>query len=126
MKGAHLRARCILTHVRFTTHSIQGRVLFNVRILFKEIRYLLCAKKACLSSTYVGHESMLWQVPVTIATSKNPAAIRFVLDSRSTTVTVEGVGPDDWILVCDIKLLSTGGVLCRDAHEFHVVDKINE
>ena len=27
-----------LTHVRFTTHSIQGRVLFNVRILFKEIR----------------------------------------------------------------------------------------
>ena len=76
--------------------------------------------------SYVGHESMLWQVPVTIATSKNPAAIRFVLDSRSTTVTVEGVGPDDWILVCNIKLLSTGDVLCRDAHEFHVVDKINE
>ena len=51
-----------------------------------------------------------------IATSKNPAAIKFVLDSRLTTVTVEGVGPDDWILVCNIKLLSTGGVLCRDAH----------
>ena len=66
--------------------------------------------------SYVGHESMLWQVPVTIATSKNPAAIKFVLDSRSTTVTVEGVGPDDWILVCSIKLLSTGGILCRDAH----------
>ena len=31
-----------LTHVRFTTHSIQGRVLFNVRILFKEIRYASC------------------------------------------------------------------------------------
>ena len=42
---------------------------------------------------------MLWQVPVTIATSKNPAALKFVLDKSSTTVTVEGVGPDDWILV---------------------------
>ena len=42
---------------------------------------------------------MLWRVPVTIATSKNPAALKFVLDTSSTSVTVEGVGPDDWILV---------------------------
>ena len=42
---------------------------------------------------------MLWRVPVTIATSKNPVALKFVLDSSSTSVTVEGVGPDDWILV---------------------------
>ena len=42
---------------------------------------------------------MVWKVPVTIATSKNPAALKFVLDKGSTTVTVEGVGPDDWILV---------------------------
>ncbi len=42
---------------------------------------------------------MLWQVPVTIATSKNPTAVKFVLESQSTTVTVEGVGQDDWILV---------------------------
>ena len=68
--------------------------------------------------TSVGNESMLWQVPVTIATSKNPAAMKFVLDSRSTTVTVEGVGPDDWILVCDTGLHTIGGVIyksCRDA-----------
>ena len=45
-------------------------------------------------------ESMLWQVPVTIATSKNPEALKFVLDKTSTTITLEGVGPDDWILVC--------------------------
>ena len=43
---------------------------------------------------------MLWQVPVTIATSKNPEALKFVLDKVSMTVTVEGVGTDDWILVC--------------------------
>ena len=42
---------------------------------------------------------MLWHVPVTIATSKNPSAVKFVLDKRSETITVEGVGPDDWILV---------------------------
>ncbi len=46
-----------------------------------------------------GHESVLWKVPVTIATSKNPAAVKFVLEGQSTTVTVEGVGPDDWIMV---------------------------
>lgn len=42
---------------------------------------------------------MLWQVPVTIATRKNPEALKFVLDKASATVTMEGVGADDWILV---------------------------
>ena len=50
---------------------------------------------------FVGFESVLWQVPVTIATNKNPEAMKFVLDKTSMTVTVEGVGPDDWILVSD-------------------------
>ena len=45
---------------------------------------------------------MLWKVPVTIATSKNAEALKFVLEDSSTTVTVEGVGPDDWILVSQI------------------------
>lgn len=52
-----------------------------------------------LFSSLAGFESMLWRVPVTIATSKNPAALKFVLDTSSTTVTVEGVGSEDWILV---------------------------
>lgn len=47
---------------------------------------------------------MVWQVPVTIATSKNPAAMKFVLDKASATVTIEGVGPDDWILVSQISI----------------------
>ena len=42
---------------------------------------------------------MLWKVPVTIATSKNPEAMKFVLDESCKSVTLEGVGPDDWILV---------------------------
>ena len=46
--------------------------------------------------------SMLWLVPVTIATKKNPEALRFILDKPTDTVTVEGVGPDDWILVCKL------------------------
>ena len=43
--------------------------------------------------------SMLWNVPVTIATKGNPEAAKFVLDKVSDTVTIEGVGPDDYILV---------------------------
>ena len=42
---------------------------------------------------------MLWNVPVTIATKANPEAVKFVLEKESDTVTVEGVGPDDYILV---------------------------
>ena len=42
---------------------------------------------------------MQWQVPITIATSQNPNALTFLLDKPSTTVTLEGVGPNDWILV---------------------------
>lgn len=43
--------------------------------------------------------SMLWNVPVTVATKSNPEAVKFVLDKACDTVTVEGVGPDDYILV---------------------------
>lgn len=42
---------------------------------------------------------MLWNVPITIATKTNPEAVKFVLDKASDTVTIEGVGPNDWILV---------------------------
>ena len=42
---------------------------------------------------------MQWQIPVTIATSKNRSALTFVLDKPSTTVTLEGLGANDWVLV---------------------------
>ena len=42
---------------------------------------------------------MCWKVPITIATKRNPAAVKFVLESMTQTVTVEGVGPEDYILV---------------------------
>lgn len=46
-----------------------------------------------------GFESFLWHVPVTIATGNSPTAKTVILSKRCDTVTVEGVGPDDWILV---------------------------
>ena len=49
--------------------------------------------------THAAFESYQWKVPVTIATSNNPAAVKIVLDKPSDTVTIEGVGADDWILV---------------------------
>ena len=45
------------------------------------------------------NESVLWHVPVTVATSTNRTAKKFVLEKHSDTVTVKGVGPSDWILV---------------------------
>ena len=46
-----------------------------------------------------GFESFLWHVPVTIATGDSPTAKKFILSKHCDSVTVEGVGPDDWILV---------------------------
>ena len=42
---------------------------------------------------------MLWKVPITIATKGNPQAASLVLTEQSTTVTLEGVGESDWVLV---------------------------
>ena len=47
---------------------------------------------------------MWWAVPITIATSKKDNA--FVLEKESDTVVLEGVGPEEWILVgvaCDLR-----------------------
>ena len=47
----------------------------------------------------IGFESMLWKVPIVIATKGNPQAASLVLTEQSTTVTLEGVGEGDWVLV---------------------------
>ncbi len=46
---------------------------------------------------------MRWKVPITIATKSNPEAVKLVLEGESTTVTVEGVNADDYVLVRSIK-----------------------
>eukprot|EP00731_Ephydatia_muelleri_P009994 Em0005g580a len=50
----------------------------------------------------------MWSaVPITIATSKKDNALTFVLEKESDTVVLEGVGPEEWILVgvaCDLSL----------------------
>lgn len=52
---------------------------------------------------------MLWNVPITIATKGNPEAAKFVLDKPCDTITVEDVGPDDYILVSLQTAHSPGG-----------------
>ena len=49
----------------------------------------------------LGFESMLWKVPITVATKGNPQAASLVLTQQSTTVTLEGVGESDWVLVSE-------------------------
>jgi len=56
-------------------------------------------KKFCADGNITGFESMQWQIPVTIATSKNRSALTFVLDKPSTTITLEGLGANDWVLL---------------------------
>ena len=46
---------------------------------------------------------MLWNVPITIATRSNPEACKFILKEASDVITIEGAGPDDWILVINYK-----------------------
>ena len=38
-------------------------------------------------------------MPITIATKKNAKAVQLVLSEESASVTVEGVGDGDWVLV---------------------------
>lgn len=46
-----------------------------------------------------GFESYIWHVPVTIATENSHTAKTIILNKRCDTIAVEGVGPNDWILV---------------------------
>jgi puromycin-sensitive aminopeptidase len=59
----------------------------------------LSQRKFCGDGNITGFESMLWKVPIVIATKGNPQAASLVLTEQSTTVTLEGVGEGDWVLV---------------------------
>ena len=50
---------------------------------------------------FAGFESMLWKVPITVATKGNPQAASLVLTQQSITVTLEGVAEGDWVLVSE-------------------------
>ena len=52
-----------------------------------------------IMSFLAGFESLQWHVPVTIATGNSSTAKKFILNKQCDTITVEGVGPDGWILV---------------------------
>ena len=38
-------------------------------------------------------------VPITVATPNSNNALTFVLDKKTTTVVIENIAPEDWILV---------------------------
>jgi puromycin-sensitive aminopeptidase len=73
--------------------SVEGKQDGNNRIL------TLTQKKFCGDGNISGFESMLWKVPITVATKGNPLAASLMLSEQSTTVTLEGVGEGDWVLV---------------------------
>ncbi|KAL5489416.1 hypothetical protein EMCRGX_G018506 [Ephydatia muelleri] len=56
-------------------------------------------QKYCATGSCAGFEQMRWAVPITIATSKKDNALTFVLEKESDTVVLEGVGPEEWILL---------------------------
>lgn len=73
--------------------SVEGKQEGDNRVL------TLSQKKFCGDGNISGFESMLWKVPITVATKGNPQAAKLVLSQQSTTVTLEGVGENDWVLV---------------------------
>lgn len=53
------------------------------------------------SSCLPGEECPSWMVPISICTSEDPkcSKLKVLLDRPETTVTVSGVGPDQWVKV---------------------------
>ena len=59
-------------------------------------------KRVCVCvCVFAGFESMLWKVPITVATKGNPQATSLVLTQQSVTVTLEGVAEGEWVLVSE-------------------------
>ncbi|KAL5489625.1 hypothetical protein EMCRGX_G018741 [Ephydatia muelleri] len=55
-------------------------------------------EKFCADGNIAGFESAQWMVPITVATRNSSNALTFVLDKKTTSVVVENVSPEDWIL----------------------------
>ena len=58
----------------------------------------LSQQKFCLSASDEGRDG-LWQVPITIATSKSEKQQSYILASKTDQITVEGVGKNDWFKI---------------------------
>uniref|UniRef100_A0A8C6LZL3 Puromycin-sensitive aminopeptidase n=1 Tax=Nothobranchius furzeri TaxID=105023 RepID=A0A8C6LZL3_NOTFU len=58
-------------------------------------------KKFCASGLHDGEDCPSWMVPISICTSNDPTCtkLKLLLEKPETSVTVRGVGPDQWIKV---------------------------
>uniref|UniRef100_A0A665U0B7 Aminopeptidase n=1 Tax=Echeneis naucrates TaxID=173247 RepID=A0A665U0B7_ECHNA len=61
----------------------------------------LSQKKFCASGPHNGEECPNWMVPISICTSVDPKCTKLnvLLDRPETTITVSGVGPDQWVKI---------------------------
>ncbi|PWA30734.1 hypothetical protein CCH79_00009263 [Gambusia affinis] len=61
----------------------------------------LSQKKFCASGPHNGEDCPSWMVPISICTSEDPkcSKLRILLEKSETTVTLDGVGPDQWIKI---------------------------
>uniref|UniRef100_A0A4W6DVB5 Puromycin-sensitive aminopeptidase n=1 Tax=Lates calcarifer TaxID=8187 RepID=A0A4W6DVB5_LATCA len=61
----------------------------------------LSQKKFCASGPHNGEDCPSWMVPISICTSEDPKCtmLKVLLDRPETTITLSGVGPDQWIKI---------------------------
>uniref|UniRef100_A0A3B5Q3Y7 Aminopeptidase n=1 Tax=Xiphophorus maculatus TaxID=8083 RepID=A0A3B5Q3Y7_XIPMA len=61
----------------------------------------LSQKKFCASGPHNGENCPSWMVPISICTSEDPkcSKLRILLEKSETSVTLNGVGPDQWIKI---------------------------
>ena len=75
-----------------------NKLIFVLLVIFKSLSITFGTDFTCIV-LIPEFGSMCWKVPITIATKSNPEAMKFVLEKMEDIVTVEGVGPEDYILV---------------------------
>ncbi|XP_063740156.1 puromycin-sensitive aminopeptidase isoform X2 [Eleginops maclovinus] len=61
----------------------------------------LSQKKFCASGPHDGEDCPSWMVPISICTSEDPkcSKLKVLLDRPETTITLNGVPPDQWIKI---------------------------
>ena len=75
--------------------------------------------KFCADGCDKPYKDYQWMIPITIATKKNQSAHSFLLDVKEATVTIDDVGPSDWVTVCNydnrwVKFINSGQIFCFD------------
>ena len=55
--------------------------------------------KFCADGCDEPYKDYLWMIPITIATKNNKSAASILLDTKTSTVTIDNIDSNDWVKV---------------------------